>query len=322
MPTRPDESAIAVRYLLGELSEQEQKGFEDRFFADDQVSEELQISEAEVIDAYVANELSAHQRKHLEERLAASPRLQERVAFARTFAQFTRSRDTAPNQERSRTIGQPWWRRVFAVLLVGELTPAGVFAVVLIVIVLGLAVVQSVRLRKESRRFEAERAELARQRDELARLSVAERDRAASELRDAQTRYERAEELVRSLQQREGQVQPTKQPSIFATLSLLPGSLRSGGESNDLVIPPGATGVHLKLALLRLDYHSYQVTINGPTTATIHREGIRPTRDKTLPLRLPANLFQVGQYTVQVSGVTANGKIEFVSDYAFRVVRK
>jgi len=321
LPTRLDESASAVRYLLGELSEHEAKGFEDRFFADDQVSEELQISEAEIIDAYVANELSARQRKHLEQRLAASPRLQQRVAFARTFAQFRRSRDTAPNQEASRAVGQPWWSRLFAVPVVGALTPAGAFAVFLIVVALGAAVVQSVRLRNESRRFEAERAELARQRDELAGLSAAERDRAALEMRDAQARYERAEELVRSLQQREGQVRPPKQPSIFAALSLLPGSLRSGGGGNDLVIPPGATGVHLKLALLRIDYHSYKVTINGPSSEKIYREGIRPTRDRTLAISLPANLFQPGQYTVQVSA-TAQGAVEPVSDYAFRVVRK
>jgi hypothetical protein len=320
LSTDLDESTTAVRYLLGELSEEEQKSFEASFIADDQIFENLQISEAEVIDAYVANELSARQRKHLEQWLAASPRLQERVAFARTLAQSIAAGKLVQRREgHDEPPFEPWWKRVFAVPLVGNLTPAGAFAALLIVIALGAVVVQTVRLRNESRRLEAERAELARQRDELARLAVAERDRTNADLREAQQHYERAEELVRSLQQQKAQQQP-KQPSIFASLSLLPGSTRSGGNENVLEIPPAATEVRLALVLLRADYGSYQVKFNGPTS--ISRERVRPTRGKTLALRLPANLFRPGQYSVQVSGVTSNGTVEPVSDYVFRVTQK
>ena len=80
-----DSTSLEIRYLLGELSEAEEKGFENRYFADDQAFEQLQIAEGEVIDAYVSERLPAQARKHLEERLKKSPRLRERVAFARTF---------------------------------------------------------------------------------------------------------------------------------------------------------------------------------------------------------------------------------------------
>jgi len=149
-------------------------------------------------------------------------------------------------------------------------------------------------------------------------LGVAERDRTTADLREAQQRYERAEELVRSLQRQESQ--QLKQPSIFASLMLLPGSARSPGESNDLVIPQGATEVRLSLVLLRADYKSYQVKFNGPTS--ISRERVKPTPGKTLALRLPAHLFRPGNYTVQVSGVSAQGAAEPAADYVFRVVMK
>lgn len=322
MSTQFDESAIAVRYLLGQLSEQEEKTFEDSFFADDEVFEDLKISEAEVIDAYVANELTDRQRKHLEQRLAASLRLQQRVAFARTFAQSRAAgKPVQHRQSHDELTPEPWWRRVFAVPLVGNLTPVGAFAALLIVIALGAVVLQSIRLRSESRRLEAERAELARDRDELASLAATERDRASSELRAAQQRYERAEELVKSLQQ-DGRPTPRKQPSTFASLMLLPGSARSPGESNDLVIPQGATEVRLSLVLLRADYRSYQVIISGPANKQIQRTGLKASSRKTITLSLPATSLPPGQYTVKVNGVAAHAKLELVNDYTFRIVPK
>lgn len=322
MSTRFDESALAVRYLLGQLSEQEEKRFEDSFFADDEVFEDLKISEAEVIDAYVAKELTEKQRKHLEQRLATSTRLQQRLAFARTLAQSRTAAKSVPHMEgpHHEVAFEPWWKRVFAVPLVGTLTPIGAVAALLVVIALGVAVAQSIRLRNESRRLEAERAELARQRDELAKLSIAERDRATADLHAAQMRYERAEELVSSYQQRESQQQPPKQPAIFASLMLLPGSSRSSGESNDLILPPAATEVRLSLVLYRADYQRYQVAIDGPTS--IPRQRVRPTPGKTLALRLPAKLFRPGDYSVQVSGVTSSGKLEPADNYIFRLLRK
>jgi len=76
-----DTKALEVRYLLGELSEEEEKKFEHRSFVDDRAFEELQIAEGEVIDAYVSERLPAQAQRHLERRLEKSPRLRDRVAF-------------------------------------------------------------------------------------------------------------------------------------------------------------------------------------------------------------------------------------------------
>lgn len=318
-----DESAIDIRYLLGELSAAEAQSFEHSFFADERVFEDLKASESEVIDAYVSNQLTNKHRQHFQARVALSPRLQERVAFARAFAQSTAAGDPTSDQvSDSPAARESWWKRVFTVPVFGPLSPAGAFATVLLLVSITVVTMQSFRLRNESQRLAGERVALEHQRDELARLATEERNRTASELRDAQARAERAEELVRSLQQREGESQPPKQQSIFASITLLPGSLRSGGATNKLTLPPGARQIHIQLVLLRTDYRSYQVTIKDPASNPINRANLRPGRDKTLVLRLPASSFPPGQYTVQVSGVSAGGNVEFVSDYAFRVSKE
>ncbi len=47
-----------VRYLLGELSEEEKNKFEEMYFLDDQVFEDLQIVETELVDCYIRDEFS------------------------------------------------------------------------------------------------------------------------------------------------------------------------------------------------------------------------------------------------------------------------
>jgi hypothetical protein len=47
-----------VRYLLGELSEEEKTKFEEMYFLDDHVFEDLQIVETELVDCYIRDEFS------------------------------------------------------------------------------------------------------------------------------------------------------------------------------------------------------------------------------------------------------------------------
>ena len=324
MATELDRSALGVRYLLGELTELEEQSFEKSYFADDRLFEDLQITETEVIDAYVANEIDAGPRKHFEKRLAASSRLQERVAFARAFAEsaagrsLPREKTIAPNENKD-----PWWRRLIPIPFAAARTPAWALAASLIIILGAIAVVvQSVRLRNESQHLAAERAELARQREELRRLTVAEGDRIASELRDAQLRAQRAEELLKALQQ-----QPPDEKSTgttFASITLTPGSLRSGGDSAELKLPRGVAEVRLTLALPAVDYgtyRSYRVTITSPGGDEIQSRVVRPTRgNKPIRLLVPATRLPPGTYTVRVTGVSSStGDVDAVSNYTFRV---
>src|SRR5690349_8338982 len=75
-----------MRYLLGTLSEEERAQLEERYFSDDAEFEEIEVAEGELVDRYVRDELPQSDRERFEQILAASPRLVERVEFARLFA--------------------------------------------------------------------------------------------------------------------------------------------------------------------------------------------------------------------------------------------
>jgi len=342
-----DSTAVEVRYLLGELSEEEEKSFENRYFADDQAFEELQIAEGEVIDAYVSERLPAQARLHLEQQLAKSPRLRARVAFARTFggaipdirldqlpvapAELP-SPNVKPEATPSAVSTLPWWKGLFQDLFERQpaLTMALAACVVLVLLGGAAVVVQSLRLRRESQQLTDERAAIERQREELNRLSAEQNTRiemSASELEAQQRRIVEARAQLEELRkratqtEREGSDQQKTGMPAMATLILYPGSLRSGGGPEEVKIPPGASALPLKLVLETADYQSYNVVIEDAQKKEIFaKNGLRVRAGKTLFLKVPTTRLTPGNYAVDVSGVAPSGATEHLRTYQFRVI--
>jgi anti-sigma factor RsiW len=339
-----DRTALEVRYLLGELSEEEEKSFENRYFADDQAFEQLQIAEGEVIDAYVSERLPAQAHKHLEERLAKSPRLRERVAFARTFAgaipdirldQLPVAPAELPSPKANPPVTPspvptlPWWKGLFKGSFERQpaLTMALAACVVLVLLGGTAVVVQSVRLRRESQRLAAERATIERQREELNRLSAEQNTKIAvraSELEVQQRRnaeeLARIEELGQREKQKEGSNQGNAPTPTMATVFLYAGSLRSGGGPEEVKIPPGASQILLGLVLETATYRNYYVVIKDAQKKEVFAKKVRLSAGKTLFLKVPTSQLKPGNYAADVSGVTPSGSTEHVRTYDFRVV--
>jgi hypothetical protein len=85
-----------VRYLLGRLPDGERDRFEDRYFSDDALHEQLLAVEEELIDAYVAGRLSASDRSAFEGRFLVSPERMQKIEFARALAAMPRSAPKTP----------------------------------------------------------------------------------------------------------------------------------------------------------------------------------------------------------------------------------
>lgn len=89
----PDDDQLA-RYLLGELSGQDEESIDDAIATDDGW-QAVQRVENDLLDAYVRDELADARRLQLAQRIATSPRLRERLAFhhdMRTVATARRRR--------------------------------------------------------------------------------------------------------------------------------------------------------------------------------------------------------------------------------------
>src|SRR5262245_30384417 len=85
-----DRHEAVVRYLLGELTEQECDELEGAYFAITDGFEELQVVEQELMDVYVAGELFAERRLRFESRQV--PGEHRDVRFARALRVVLRGR--------------------------------------------------------------------------------------------------------------------------------------------------------------------------------------------------------------------------------------
>src|SRR5215471_15947298 len=76
---------LTTRYLLGELSEEEQAALEQRYFRDRHVFNEVLQVESKLVDAYARGQLSTEMREQFERSYLKHPSRRNRVEFARAL---------------------------------------------------------------------------------------------------------------------------------------------------------------------------------------------------------------------------------------------
>ena len=296
---------------------------EERYFSGDAEFEEIEIAEEELIDRYVRGELAKVDQERFEATLAGSPRLKERVEFARTFAEKLRMSATEPQAsatvvETSHRVEEKtnWRNKLFGFSGESRTARLAVAFGVLLVLVAGVALLAGwLRLREESRQLAAQQAALEQRQREL--------DQQAAELKS------QADQLAKLTSP---QLLPTETPSpqqvpdaspsprsMFA-LTLSPGSVRSTGGNQTFRIPAGTSTIEITLRLRDRDYSSYRATIFDADRRQKFRSGsLQPRRD-VLTFRVPANNLPRGDYSIALEGLTPTGS-ELVDDYPFRVIK-
>ena len=77
-----EDQELIRRYLLGELSDDEQAELERRYFIDDELFQRLLKIECELIDKYARGEFSDHECERMEKHFLKSKDRRERIAHA------------------------------------------------------------------------------------------------------------------------------------------------------------------------------------------------------------------------------------------------
>src|SRR5262245_46647800 len=86
-----------TRYVLGELSEEEQQRIEEIYFTDPAFLQDLLAARNELVDAYVEGNLNSAERGRFEDKLRLSPALVEKVEFTKALFQLL---DSEPVRQR------------------------------------------------------------------------------------------------------------------------------------------------------------------------------------------------------------------------------
>lgn len=322
MSANRNNEILASQYLLGKLSEEDARGVEDEYLTNDEVFEEMEIAEDEIIDAYVRNKLSREDHKQFEKILITSPRIKKRVGVAKVLAlrasqQRVRQieRVVEPAVDPNREINTWSWKSVF--------WPPSVFGRVAftsltLALVVGVSAlfIDWLRIREESRRLSASRADLERENQNLTAENnehSSERQRLSEELKKQEAENSRLnDELERALSR-------PAQPPTIPILLLISGSRDSESRNRDIKLPKEPVIFELTIGLEEVEFERYSIivkTIDGLVISGPHELS---ARGKTLKLRLPSTRFKPNDYIVTVSGVPSSGAPVEIEDYTFRI---
>jgi hypothetical protein len=85
MGSRTDDQELFLRYLAGELGEEETSRLEQRLLFDDDFFDRMEEAQNDLLDAYAAGELSEAQRQRMESILRSNPAQNRRFRLARAL---------------------------------------------------------------------------------------------------------------------------------------------------------------------------------------------------------------------------------------------
>jgi hypothetical protein len=301
---------LMVRYLLGELPEEEQTRVEQEFLANGDYFEQLLAIEDALYDEYVRDEMAPYERARFEQLVLSS-------SFQRRGAEFTREILRAilgegaqiTKNSQSRRVGIPSLRARASLSLKLAALVLAILGISLLVWILHLRT-DLIHTRDEVRNIDAAAAETAKN---LGHES--ERNR---ELLD-QLNAER--ELRAQLEQKLSGPKTTLATTLVS-VTLTPNTLtRSGGSATVVNMGDHVRRIRLKISLEDKDENkAFAITIRTyEGRAVWNGSDLRNDTRHSISIVLPAGTLAVGDYILTLSGGSGAGDYSIIGDYQFSV---
>lgn len=296
MPLAMSDSTLMTRYLLGELTDEEQSALEARYFEDARVFDALTDVENALVDDYVRGRMAADTRQRFETCYLAHPKRRERVTFAAALAKTLDRHADADDGNVDPHVEWSGWRARLHWVRGRRLAIA--FAM-LIFLVAGTWLI-----------IDARRTSV----DTIATTPQVE-DQSAREGTPTPAPFEPAPSA------------PPAQPVLaVATLTLTVGpGERSAGATvpPTLTLSPGTDRIRLVLRLREHDSVRYRVIVRAIGCENVVRQvDLVPNTSGTTPtftLTLPASRLQPGDYMLTLQGAGPAREFEDLSQTLFRV---
>jgi len=278
-----------IRYLLGDLPEDEAERLDEQSVVDDEFADRLRIVEDDLLDAYASGRLTGERRKRFEAFYLSSPRRRERAAFAGRLMQAVEQEHSRRHSAMAALRQAPRW------------LPWAAAAAVALCAASGSLYLRDARLRTALN-------------DAQTRLAVADR-------READLFAQLATE------RRATAAQESRADAAGAIALVLLPQTRGIGPVPLVAVGSESTVVPIELALDSAGRPPYEVALRDPATNTVvWRSGaiatVRTSPAELLPVAVPAALLKTQHYALDVVTKGAGGARGFAGSYAFEVVRR
>lgn len=248
------DEAVGRKYLLGELSVEDQHRIEELAFLELRSFELLQELGNELIDDYISHDLSANERQRFETYFLSKPghRTDLKIASAlQTHIRRNESATSLPIHEPVRSMQKGWWQKWLPAKLEFRVPVLGALVVLVFVAVLlfGLRLLRSF---KSHNPIQANR--------EIVKPELPKQESEAVAVTPSPPLNQNADELPRA----QRVTTPRSQSSVLSFL-LVPGApTRGDDDTTNIPLPARSTQLRFDLPLIdENDYESYQVELQA-----------------------------------------------------------
>ena len=306
MRPEPVDESLLVRYLLGNLTEEEQVRVEDQAFAEPDYLRAIEAAEADLIDDYVRGELTQADRRAFERHFLTSPQRRGKVEFARALARVTAE---APPLASASAPGYKWQALIESIRAWNPALRSTAAASVVLGIVGGSWLVfDNLSIRDRLSALEAER-----------RHSDARDEGLVQQLTEAQ---KRADSLAAQMQKRSSSEQ--QGAPLVASLFLMAGPPRSEARVPQLVVGRGAQIAHIDIQLEAMDkYPRFRASVQTRSGRDVLvLSDLTPRRTgagQIVSMDVPASVLGTGEYELALKGLSEGRGAEDIGYYYFSV---
>jgi hypothetical protein len=281
--------AILMRYLLGDLPDDEKAQIESQYFTDDELFELLLALEDELRERFLKGKLSTKDEKLFETKYGTTPPMRNRLALSKVMLQQFSERAAVAVHETSS------WENFVADFL--SLRPAFKFALAFSVAAAIAASWFAIETISEKRQLETARVALQQKEKTLQQ-----------QLADEQLR---SRDLAENLEK-------AKLPIVSFVLS--PGNVRSAGDVPNLLLPSSPAQLMLQLDLEGVKQtERYDAVLYDERNAVVKRwEGLQTVRGANglqVRVALECKVLKAQRYRIVLAG---KGKTQTIQ-YSFGV---
>jgi hypothetical protein len=299
---------LMLRYLLGDLSEEEQFALEQEYFADSEKFEQVWALENELVDDYVRDRLPKQERALFERNYLVSPKHRERVAAARHLLQAADVSLSEENVPAEKPVKSGVWVNWLALLRPSPLAWAGL---ALLFLALGGW--------WYFRTISYEQIAGTTPPSSLPNTQIPTSPTPSPSSPASTTTPTPVASPLQS------QATPSARPSMPVVLAfaLLGRGSRAEGNPQQLVIPNGTKQVRLQMKLDQTESQAYQIRLRNVDGGEIFSQAaLRPAANKKSVIAIvPAAKLTPGDYIATLSSRNRAGEAEEVDRYFFRVTR-
>ena len=319
-----EDQRLIERYLLGDLTLEEQREFEQHLFSDEHLLSQLNRIENELTDQYVRGELLGTSKAQFERHFMRAPERRESVVFARALNSYVSAK------EQSRLVSNGLEKPGFDVLpgVVARPRPLFHISLAAAAVIFGMLFVwlflNRAQLRRELEQARTAQAELQKREEDLRRQFEEQRieaDRLAREL-------EREKEALTNAKPGVRPPQPDSttgdESSLGELTFLFSGSSRGQDDGATVRVSHGEKYVRLALMIDREPYVLYKVAVTTIENRqeVWNRAGLKAIRTRngmSVITSIPVANLTMSDYRIELYGEGGNRTYEKAGYYIFRI---